>query len=359
MLEFRPIWFDSMGAKSACTLVRTPDVTVLIDPGCAAMQPGFPASERQKKLLRTLARKAILAAMREADLIVISHYHHDHFLPEDVEALQGKKVWIKNPNAYINESQRERAERFWKRLVDWFGDGTMRPFGVNAARAFADPFENLELARTQDFGDYNRRRRELLNKGKQWFWKMTEWWQQLSWLPEMDLGGVEIRFAEGKQICMGETRIRFTGPLFHGVDYSRLGWVFATVVEHGGRKLIHSSDINGPVIEDYAEWIVREDPDVLILDGPMTYMYGYLVTRTTLQRTIRNALRILEKTHTEWIIYDHHLPREPRFRERTAAVWHRAAELNRRLVTAAEYLGKPPKVQECYRKLQNRTEGRK
>jgi len=28
-LNFKPIWFDSLGAKSSCTLVKTPDVSII------------------------------------------------------------------------------------------------------------------------------------------------------------------------------------------------------------------------------------------------------------------------------------------------------------------------------------------
>ena len=27
------VWFDSMGAKSSCLLIETPDVKILVDPG--------------------------------------------------------------------------------------------------------------------------------------------------------------------------------------------------------------------------------------------------------------------------------------------------------------------------------------
>ena len=39
------------------------------------------------------------------------------------------------------------------------------------------------------------------------------------------------------------------------------------MIEYKEEKLIHTSDLNGPVIEDYAEWIIKEDPNILILDG--------------------------------------------------------------------------------------------
>lgn len=61
------------------------------------------------------------------------------------------------------------------------------------------------------------------------------------------------------------------------------------MIEHGGQKLIHSSDLNGPIIEDYPEWIIRENPDLLVLDGPMTYMRGYLLTETTLGASDREC----------------------------------------------------------------------
>lgn len=31
------VWFDSMGAKSSCLLIETPDVKILVDPGAAEM----------------------------------------------------------------------------------------------------------------------------------------------------------------------------------------------------------------------------------------------------------------------------------------------------------------------------------
>jgi predicted metallo-beta-lactamase superfamily hydrolase len=44
------------------------------------------------------------------------------------------------------------------------------------------------------------------------------------------------------------------------------------------------------------------------------------------------------------IIYDHHLPRDRKFRERTAKVWSTAKKENKKVMTAAEFLGKEPVV---------------
>ena len=76
----------------------------------------------------------------------------------------------------------------------------------------------------------------------------------------------------------------------------------------------------------------------------MTYMLGYTLNLINFRRTIENALRILREADTELIIYDHHLPREAKFKERTKTVWEEAKKTGKRVLTAAEYLGEIPAV---------------
>ncbi len=334
------VWFDSLGAKSSCILVET-DRRILIDPGIAVMHPGFPAPKDAKVAWYEEGRKRIKLAARNADVVIISHYHYDHFTDFDREIYEGKVVLAKNPNEYINDSQRKRAEKFFENLF--------KAFGGDLNGMLLDPIEKSyelpELASfSKEFGDYQKRRLELLEKGFKWFKSRARKWSKLKRIPEAELEGVKLKFADGRSFKFGRTKIRFSEPLFHGIEFSRLGWVVATVVEYEGVKLIHSSDINGPVIEDYAEWIIEENPDFLVLDGPMTYMLGYTLNLINFRRTLENAVRIVEEVEAELIIYDHHLPREPRFKERTKVVWETARKLGRKVLTAAEYLGKEPAV---------------
>ena len=163
-------------------------------------------------------------------------------------------------------------------------------------------------------------------------------------IPELKINGMEAKFPEGKKFRIGETELRFTKPLFHGIEFSKVGWVFATIIEYKGEKLIHTSDINGPIIEDYAEWIIKEKPDILILDGPPTYMLGYMLNKINLNRAIENAIKIIDESEAKLIIYDHHLPRERKFREHTMKVWKFAKKKGVNLMTASEYMGKKPVV---------------
>ena len=63
-----------------------------------------------------------------------------------------------------------------------------------------------------------------------------------------------------------------------------------------------------------------------------------------LRRAIENMKKIIRSIDSELIIYDHHLPREPRYRERVKEVYETAKEEGKDVLTAAEYLGKEPAV---------------
>lgn len=344
-ISFKPVWFDSLGAKSSCTLVRTPDVDVLIDPGAAIMQPSFPAPRAKKLYWLAQAKLAIKQAAKNANIAVISHYHYDHFTDFDRELYRDKLLLVKNPNEYINESQRERAEHFFDNLYRAFGKVKLAEVLQKQKRkTYSAPLDEIPCARDKDFGDYNRRRRELLENGLKWFQRCVRKWNSAKVIPELKFRDIEVRFPENKELKFGRTKLRFSSPMFHGIEFSRVGWVFATVIEHGREKLIHSSDLSGIYIEDYANWIIRENPTVLILDGPPTYM-RFMLIRINLDRCIENTCEVIKRSkNLKLLIYDHHLLREKRYREHTWKVWEAGKEKGIKVTTAAEYLGKEPVI---------------
>jgi len=345
-LQFSLIWFDSLGAKSTCTLVETPDTKVLIDPGAAIMQPSFPASMEKKIYWLEKARMAIKKASKKAEIIIISHYHYDHFTDFNKTIYNGKLVLAKNPNEYINDSQRKRAENFYNNICEAFGKTRLENLLEEAEETeYPNPLEELPLAMNIDYGDYNARKKELLKKGEKWFQVRVKKWNNCQKIPELKFENCQVKFADGKEFRFGETIIKFTKPLFHGIEFARVGWVISTVISYKDEKIIHTSDLQGPTIEDYAEWIVKEDPNVLILDGPSTYLIPYMLNLINLKRTIKNAIKIIEETKKlQLIIYDHHLLREPKYRERVNQVYEKAKEKGKNILAAAEYLGKKPVV---------------
>ncbi len=116
-MRITPLAADSLGARSMATLVETPDVTVLLDPGVRLapfrydLRPHPTEEERQKALWRT-----IKDAAKKAEVLTVSHYHYDHHNPDAPSLYRGKLVYLKDGKANINRSQRERASAFVRAL---------------------------------------------------------------------------------------------------------------------------------------------------------------------------------------------------------------------------------------------------
>lgn len=67
-----------------------------------------------------------------------------------------------------------------------------------------------------------------------------------------------------------------------------------------------------------------------------------MVNRIDLQRAIDNVYAILRGATTDVIIYDHHLLRDVRYKERLAAAYTMGRRHKMTLLTAAEWMGYDP-----------------
>lgn len=164
----------------------------------------------------------------------------------------------------------------------------------------------------------------------------------------------KIEIADGKQFIFGKTKIKFSKPLWHGIKGTNLGKVIMVTVEDKNKnekikKILYSSDIDGPYIKNYSKAIVKESPDLIILDGFPSYLLGYLASLANLRKVIKNTIYIIKNSKAK-IILDHHLLRDYRYREIYYEVYKKAKELGSEVHTAAEELGKKPAVIEAYKK---------
>ncbi len=108
--------FDSLGVKAACVGIATPDVKLLIDPGCSVEPDSFPLPLAQREELAGRYEAAIYAAGRDADVLVVSHYHLDHFLERRDPALyRDRVVFAKDPDD-LPARQAEAARRLFQTI---------------------------------------------------------------------------------------------------------------------------------------------------------------------------------------------------------------------------------------------------
>ncbi len=271
---------ESLGVRSMATLVRTKQTTMLIDPG-AALGPkryGLPPDKVEWQRLWQL-KEEIKKRLKEADIVVVTHYHYDHYDPEWAPLFKGKRVFLKDPERNINRNQAKRAREFLKRLA--------------AAK--------------------------------------------VSW-----------SVAEGQSLLLGETKIAFSPPLQHGPE-PRFGAVVAVVVEEGGDRFLHSSDVSGPVQPEALEFMYQHQPRVIYIDGPGTYL-GPRFGLEALEEASKALVRLVRDLRPEALILDHHLLRDLSWKDWAAPVYEAALRSSTILTTAAGFMGQGDLLLEAERR---------
>jgi len=156
----------------------------------------------------------------------------------------------------------------------------------------------------------------------------------------------ELVYCDNKIYKFRDTTIRFSPPFFHGPEKIRLGFVIMTIVDDGEKKLLHTSDVQGPVTTKAKNFIIKQKPDLIILDGPPTYFLGWRFSKKNLQLASDNLVEIIEKLDSE-IILDHHLLRDIKYIENLTKPYNLTKN---RVKTFAEYLGKKNNTLEAHRK---------
>jgi hypothetical protein len=291
-IRFTPLAFESLGVRSMCTFVETPDVKILIDPG-VALGPRLrllPHPEEYNALKDS--RQRIREYARMADVLTLSHYHHDHFTPnftdttwlassacEARDIYHGKTLLVKDARSSTNVSQRRRGWIF---------------------QSFCRKIE------------------------------------------------VKIVVADGMSFEYGDTKVRFSPALPHGEDSTELGSVLAMIIESGPERLIHASDVQGPISEMALQFILRERPSAVIVGGPPTYLAGLKASEEAIKRGMSNLTMIAKKVPL--VVVDHHLLRAQDSLQELSAISAEVKPLGGSIMTAAEYLGKQPRLLEANRR---------
>ncbi len=284
-IKVTPLAAESLGVRSMCTLVETPDVKVLLDAGVSLCPSrfGLPPHPVEFKTIAKL-RKRIAEAADKAEIVTISHYHFDHHTPSYEDWLvnwteanetarqiyQGKRVLMKNPKEKINASQRQRAWLFQKT-------------GGKHAKA--------------------------------------------------------LETADGKVFAFGKnTMLRFSEPVSHGPDDSMLGWVVMATVEYEEERFMFAPDVQGPMSTRTLELIKTAKPQVIMVGGPPFYLGNFKVEETQLQLGLKNLTSVAETVPLT--ILEHHALRDESWQQRIQQVHDAVCSAGHSIMTAAEYAGK-------------------
>ncbi len=277
-----------MGSRGMATVVYTESLKIFIDPGVsyAPKRYGLPPHpvelERFNEHLDFIHRE-----ISDSDIIVISHYHRDHYLYRrgEEEYYRRKILYVKNPVENINVSQRIRAHILLNKM------------------------KVCEIASRVMYADNSS---DVIDKG---------------------------------------LRIKFSSPVPHGADNTPLGYVVMTLIDIDGYRILHASDVQGPISLKALDFILENKPHLLIISGPPTYFEGYKIQSIEIEKSIDNLRQIItDLEELDTIVLDHHLLRDLEYRKRLGQVYDEARNYNVRIVTAAEFMGRPIEQLEALRK---------
>ena len=139
-MKIIPLAAESLGVRSAACFIETADVKILVDPGVslAPLRFGLPPHPLETKAMNESWR-VVKEYAGCADVLIITHYHFDHFDPTEPLVFNNKALLLKHPKENINTSQRARARELIKnfrilpRSVE-FADDNEFQFGGTTVR---------------------------------------------------------------------------------------------------------------------------------------------------------------------------------------------------------------------------------
>jgi len=159
----------------------------------------------------------------------------------------------------------------------------------------------------------------------------------------------KIDVADAKGFQLGKTFINFSEAVCHGTN-PRLGYVTEVSIKSNSEKFLYTSDVEGPSLEEQVSFILDEKPDVLFVDGPMTYMLGYRYSFRSLEISNTNLVKAVKETNLNTLVLDHHFLRDLNYRARIKPVYEAAEKRGVKVLTAAEFCGRKIEMLEALRK---------
>jgi len=200
-----------------------------------------------------------------------------------------------------------------------------------------NPWEHLEIYKNKTV--LVKHPTEKINRSQKQ--RSSFFLEQIKELPK------KIEYADGQEFKFGKTKIKLSPPVFHGTN-PRLGYVIEVLVDDG-YKFIHTSDVEGPSQKDQVDFILENKPNLVFLDGPLSYMM-YRFGVKAMESSVENMIKIVETCLLDNLILDHHFLRDLKWKERISEVFKIAEKNKIEVKTSAEYLGKEIDMLEAHRK---------
>ncbi|MEM3578020.1 MAG: hypothetical protein QXX51_06140 [Candidatus Bathyarchaeia archaeon] len=159
----------------------------------------------------------------------------------------------------------------------------------------------------------------------------------------------KLEIADGRSFHFGKTAIKFSKAVCHGTN-PRLGYVTEVSIKCNSESFLFTSDVEGPSLDEQISFILEEKPDIIFVDGPMTYMLGYRYSFKSLEISNNNLVKAIKQTRVQTLVLDHHFLRDLNYKLRIKPVYEAAEKRGVKVLTAAEFCGRKIEMLEALRK---------
>lgn len=286
-----PLAAESLGVRSFATIIVVGDTVLLIDPGAGVKQrkPRFPPHPVEYAALQSAARR-IDEAARTADAVVVTHYHRDHYVPLE---------------------------------EDYYGTWSTpkRSRGVYAdAHVYAKDYQ-------ENINQHQKGRAKDLRR-------------------VFDGVAAGLTWADGKPGEVGPLSLRFSPAVPHGREGSDFGWVIMVAIEGPDETVVYTSDVQGPVEADTVAWILAQEPDLVLVDGPPLYLPTHKFSELDRAAAAENLHQLAEASD---LVIDHHSNRSWAARDFLKPIEAAATDAGHTVDSVASYRGENHQWLEAFR----------
>ena len=286
-MKIYPIAFDSFGVRSEAILITANGLKIIIDPGVALGPRRYGLPPTDEEYLAlSLAREEIIKVCKKADIVIVTHYHYDH-----------------------------------------------HPFPSDDEMYEACFQDKVVIAKNIKEGIHPSGRR----RGKIFESKVKDLAKSLVWGDE-------------KEFIFGRTKLRISPAVWHGEVGSKVGTVVMVYVSDGIDSFIHGSDAQNLADPKALEWVIKENPKHIIIDGYPTIFLGWKKSMKSFRESLKNLKKAIESIDANEAIIDHHLVRDIDYESKMVEVYEHARRLGKRIITAAQYYGMSNFFLEAWRK---------
>lgn len=291
-IRLLPIAEESLGVRSMCFYLETPDIKMLLDAGLslAPRRYGLPPHPIEFKTLKILREEMIKRAER-VNAIFISHYHYDHVTPS---------------------------------FNSWFEWSTQEIFN----KLYSDKV--LFIKDYKNNINFNQKRRGH------------------AFVKEVEKIAKEIVIVDSKKINVGNTELIFSEPVPHGSENGKLGYVLMLYVKYDDESVLFAPDVQGPISDKTLARMLELKPNLLILGGPPTYLSGSKVKNKEVEKGLSSMKVLAMSINT--ILVCHHLLRDASWKEHLQPAIEIAENLGNKILTPAEFISKHNNLLEAKRK---------